>query len=302
MITRHSIKNGFLWIDLSTPTAPEINSLSEEYGFTPAISEDLASPTPRPRFYEDGKLLYAILHIPVFKHSHTSRDGQEIDFIIGRNVCITVRYENIDALYKFQKEAETQEILGKGHLEHSHIFFNLMQEIYATLFDELAFIEDWISSIEKKIFLGLEREMVLSISEASRTLLNFRKSTEPHKEILEFLKITGESRFGPSFKENMTLLLRILDRLNQTLKNHSEMLGELRETNNSLLSTKENEVMKTLTVLAAITIPASIIASLFNMSVELPFANTPHEFWIILGVMALISASMFLFFRYKKWI
>jgi magnesium transporter len=98
------------------------------------------------------------------------------------------------------------------------------------------------------------------------------------------------------------MLLLNLNRIQQILKNHTEMLAEIRETNNSLLSTKENEVMKSLTILAAITIPASIIASIFNMSVTLPLGDSPYAFWIIIGVMLSISVMMFLLFRHKKWI
>jgi len=81
-----------------------------------------------------------------------------------------------------------------------------------------------------------------------------------------------------------------------------ESLHELRETNNSLLTTKQNETMKVFTVLAFITLPLSLIASLFNMDlVDIPLEHQPYGFWIVIAGMAVISLCMLWFFKYKKW-
>lgn len=300
MISRHSINHSF-WIDLNSPTPEEVANIAEEFELEHAITKDLLAPTPKPRMYEGGKFIYAIFHIPAFKHSHRE-EAQELDFCIGRNTLITARYEDLDALHKFKKETEVISILGRDEHMHSHIFFHMMREIQASLFDELSYMEDWLGSIEKKIFAGREKEMVLAISEASRNLLNFRKTIAPHREILEFLRTEGSKRFGPSFKTSMEVLIENLQRISETARNHADMVAELRETNNSLLTTKQNEITQTLTILASITIPASIIASIFNMSVELPFVNTPHIFWIIISSMITISIVMYLSFKHKHWI
>ena len=85
------------------------------------------------------------------------------------------------------------------------------------------------------------------------------------------------------------------------LEHLRDSLVELRETNNSLLSTKQNEVMKTLTVLAFLFLPISFMASLFGMS-NIPLAATPPGFWFALGIMAIIAFSCLLYFRHKEWL
>lgn len=303
MISRHSINN-FTWIDLLSPTESEIRDIASEYNIEYFAARELALPTPKPkvRAYESGKYLCAVLHIPAFKHSHVSEDPQEIDFIIGRNLLITARYESIDALHTFERESDVENILGKSTYVYKHIFLHMMQEIQNCLFDELFSIEDWIAYIEQKIFMGEQKAMVMDISQASKNLLNFRKSIKPHRDIFLFLKEEGGARFGKLFQEGMDELLDGWGRLDEMTNNNLDMLLELRATNDSILTTKQNEVMKTLTVLAFMTIPASAIASIFNMQVVLPFIDTPHLFWIILSVMVASSLSMFLFFKYKKWL
>ncbi|MEK9185922.1 MAG: CorA family divalent cation transporter, partial [Patescibacteria group bacterium] len=79
-------------------------------------------------------------------------------------------------------------------------------------------------------------------------------------------------------------------------------IHELRETNNSLLSTKQNETMKMLTIIAFVTLPASLIASIFNMSTSLPLVGQPYDFEIVVTMMIFASACTFLLFKYKKWL
>jgi magnesium transporter len=82
----------------------------------------------------------------------------------------------------------------------------------------------------------------------------------------------------------------------------TESLHELRETNNSLLTTKQNETMKKLTLLAFITFPLSLIASIFEMNtVDMPIVGLQHGFWIIIGGMTVVGLAMFWYFKYKKW-
>jgi magnesium transporter len=83
----------------------------------------------------------------------------------------------------------------------------------------------------------------------------------------------------------------------------TESLHELRETNNSLLTTKQNETMKRFTILAFVTLPLTLLATLFSMDTkETPVVGLPHDFWIIIGIMFLAAGAMFVFFKRKKWL
>ncbi len=76
---------------------------------------------------------------------------------------------------------------------------------------------------------------------------------------------------------------------------------ELRATNDSLLSASVNEVMKTLTLIAFLTSPLTVLAGFFGMNVTTPFEGTPEGFWFIISLGVLISLSMYLYFRFKRW-
>ena len=87
------------------------------------------------------------------------------------------------------------------------------------------------------------------------------------------------------------------------LENHRELINSIEQTNNSLLSTKQNETMKILTIMAFITFPLSLIASIFGMNtLNIPIIGNVYDFWIVIGVMLGVSLVMFIYFKYKKWI
>jgi magnesium transporter len=92
-------------------------------------------------------------------------------------------------------------------------------------------------------------------------------------------------------------------RIKNSVVTHYDSLHELRETNNSLLSTKQNEVMKILTIMAFITFPLSLFASIFGMNtVYLPIVGNQYDFWIITGGMVIATVAFFTFFKKKKWL
>ena len=292
---------GQTWIDLNSPTKEEADSLVLSQGIDPSVAKDLLSPTPKQYAKESGSAIYAIFHIPSFKHSHSVGLEQEIDFYLTENGLLTARYDSIDALHHFAKQLEVNEILSKDN--HSHLFFGLMKEVYEFLFNETDYIKEWMKEIERNIFDGREKEMVFAISAASRNLLNFERIIEPHRTVLASIEDIGKNIFGDKFKKDMRILSEEWQRLSLEVKSIRGMLDELRETNNSILSTKQNEIMKTLTILAFIVVPLATLSQIFGMNVvHTPLVGLPYDFWILIGIMFGMALAMYAFFKYKKWI
>lgn len=301
-------KNNEVWIDLDNGTPKEIHELMDQYSIHPFVAKELSSVTPRPRIEFHDQYIYFILHFPAWKHTHSNNDSnQEVDFIVGKDVLITARYDTIDSIHKYAKEVEVEEILdkkGDKTYEHSHIIFmGLLRSLYGGLFEELAYIEDTAKNITKQIFNGKEREMVVAISEITRTLLDFKRVIDLHKEILETMKHRGQGIFGEHFAEEMESIIIDYLKLDTSIRSSLEMLRELRDTNNSMLTTKQNEIVKQLTVLGFVILPLNLIAWLFAMRVDgLPFLNNPNGFYIVL-VLMLASASIALVYaKSKKWL
>ena len=293
-----------VWVDLESPTREEVLEVIGEFDIRPLVGEDMLVPSTRARTEFHGHYAYVVLHFPALRHAHKNRE-QEIDFIIGKNFMVTARYDAIDPLHKFAKVFETSSVLaGPNQAPHAGmIFFSMLKVLYRSTDHELDQIRVRLRFIEEHIFVGEEVEMVTSISKASRDLLNLRQIIEPHREILHNLESEGPQFFGADFTPFLHTLGNEYFRVHNHLMREIESLHELRETNNSLLSTKQNETMKIFTIMAFTTFPLTLIATIFSMDTkDTPIVGAPGDFWIVIGIMVLAVTGMFGFFRSRKWL
>jgi len=224
--------------------------------------------------------------------------------VIGENFLITSRYDSIDAIHHMSKIIEKDSVIDKTKTEitGSVLFYRIVKEVYQSLHDELAYINDWVESIETKIFSGNEKAMVKDISEVSRVLIRFKKTVTVDKEIFSSLQTLASKSLGSELAYYSHILAQETTKALALIENSYDSLKELRETNNSLVNTQQNEVMKVLTIMAFITFPLSLIASIFGMNTTLPFVGKPNDFLIVIGIMGSATVIMFTFFKIKKWL
>jgi len=293
------------WLDVESPGNDEIKKLMEEHKIHPETAEELLSPSLKPRvdLYKD--YIYLILHFPTIKHTHGTQKIQEIDFIISKNTLITVRYDTIDAVHKFSKVFEVNSILKKSIIGNhaGYLFYHLIKKLYKSLVHELEYTESWLEKIESRIFSGKEKDMVVALSEVSRELIDFKKAISYHAEVLDSLQLAGSEFFDTRFATYLRMVVSEYRRIEDLLRGKQETLLELRETNNSLVSTKQNEAMKVLAIMAFVTFPLSLVASIFGMNTTyLPIVGIPGDFWIVMGIMAVMASVMFWYFKKKHWL
>jgi magnesium transporter len=302
MLTRYGEKQ-LTWVDLVSPSPAEVRSLMLEFDLHPAIAQELLAPSTKSKVERHDGSVYLILHFPALRG--TNRPEQEIDFVLGKNFLITGRYEDYNPLHSFAKAFEVDTVLGRNDVrEHGgHLFVAMMRALYRSLTLELDNVSTRLQEIEERIFKGNEREMVIELSLVGRTIHNFRTSLAPHEEMLNSLEPAAQRLFGPEFSYHLRSIFGEYERVVRTVEHLRAALEELRQTNNSLLSTKQNEIMKILTIMAFVTFPLTLITSIFGMNTEyLPIVGLPGDFWIILGFMALLALSFFIFFKRKKWL
>ncbi len=292
------------WVDLEKPSKEEVRSLMQEFNLDPEIAQDILLPTFKDKINIHKDYVYLVLHFPAFKHTHTRSHRQEIDFVIGKKFILTNRYESIDAMEKYSKIFEVNSILEKKETEvgPGEIFIEMIKTIYSSLSDELDAINYLLLEVEKNIFNGREKEMVFELSKIGREIVNFNHMITPHGEILETLKLHAEKLFNRAFSVELDLVINDYYKIAKLLENITQVLHELRETNNSLLSTKQNEIMKTLTIFTFLALPFSIITGLFQMNTKItPIVGSDYGWFYIVGTELLALIIVYFVARKKRW-
>lgn len=62
-----------------------------------------------------------------------------------------------------------------------------------------------------------------------------------------------------------------------------------------------NEVMKGLTLLSAILLPAVVLAGIMGMNFQLPFFDTSENFFLVVGAMAAFAVLLIAVARWRRW-
>ncbi|MEK7065863.1 MAG: CorA family divalent cation transporter [Patescibacteria group bacterium] len=303
MLFRYTHKK-ITWIDLESPTQDEVRKLMKEFAIHPLVANELLSPTVRPKVDIYPNYLYLILHFPVIEHRHNGRAEQEVDFILGKNFIITTHYETIDPLHEFSKIFEVNSIIDKSHIgvHAGFVFFHLLKELYRALGAELDHINTILERVEASVFDGHEREMVEAISRVNRDIVNFRQAIRLHGDVLASFENVSAKIYGDDFVYYIQAAIGEYQKIASALDGHRETISELHKTNDSLLTTKQNETMKTFTIMAFVTLPISFIAALFGMNAkDTPINGSAGDFWVIVGMMMATLLLMFAYFKHKKW-
>ncbi len=305
MIFRHDYLDG-VWVDLEQPSEDEIRDVAHEFSIGGRLEAELLSPTPASLVTSDANAALLVLHFPTSGTGSGETKSQEIDFIVGKNFILTVRYEVIAPLYHLKKLLETQQLVtGKTPITTDVLLEILFAHLYTSMRDHTNHIADNLVRVEKEMFDGHERTTVRSISNISREFLHVEAALATQEESLShFLDVLKEYAF---FDDSFALRAQRIktERANvaRIVKTHRAVAGELRETNVALLEARQNEIMKTLTIITVIMLPLEVIAVTFGIHAQgAPFENDLNAFWIIIMIMIGIAGSMILFFMKKRWI
>ncbi|MDB5254339.1 MAG: Mg2 transporter protein CorA family protein magnesium transporter [Parcubacteria group bacterium] len=253
---------GAQWIDVESPTAADFDSVVSHTGIDSQALADMLAPSIRHKIEFGEKHAYLIFHFPAFKDSSTDDAAYELDFIIGENYIVTVHYEKVDL---FDELTETN-FSDDNISPRNSVFFGLIDILLSNFEEKLVEIDHRLRDVEKHMFSGKENRTIFDLSEIVRHLVDFKKITAVYPEIFASLEEKGISTFGKEFSELARMTGERFTKLHEKLTMLSETSHDLRETNNSLLSTKQNASMKNLTI---VTIVASVIMGSILVWIEL---------------------------------
>jgi magnesium transporter len=302
MINQYTYGNT-LWVDVENPKEADIVDLVREFNLDTSCAEQLSDPTLRSKIEIFDNQVFMVLHFPDHPSRKKTDDRLEIDFIIGQNYIITIRYGVIDSLIESQKIIETKSLMKKDFsIEPINVAREILATLYRNLRDEIAILGREIKNIEEEVFSGNEDKMVQRISLLRRKFIDIKHSTRFHEEVLKGLSNCTKNGYCSGDTVVVESILARYYKMYDLLEGNMEIVRELRETNDSLLTAKNNDVMKRLTLMAFITFPLSLVALvLFDPGSPHVF-HGPNGFWIVVGILVILFLIMHVYFKYKKWI
>jgi magnesium transporter len=91
--------------------------------------------------------------------------------------------------------------------------------------------------------------------------------------------------------------------LRREIENIHQRVISLREAYNSSLTANLNETIRTLTVIATIVLPLTLISGIYGMNFDImPELRSPYGYYFALSLMAAVGGGMIGYFKWKNWI
>ncbi len=292
-----------VWVNMKRPTAEEIKRVAKELDIPAFLVTDLGTTVPKNAVTKIDTLIKVTLDFPVVKQLSIDRQ-YEMKFIIAKNFLLTAHYEEMEGVDRFKRQFEVATTLRKGqkNITGAHLFISLINNLYESASANLDYVESRLSNIEIEIFRNNEKQMVFEISNISKKIIAFRHIIRAHEDIFREGRSFFEDIYHNTFKMDLQNIQGHYFMLQRRVNTQYETLTALRETNIAMLSTKQNEVIKILTIMAFVTFPLTLFSSLFGMNVEsAPIIGREGDFWVIVGIMVAVASGFFLFFKRKGW-
>jgi magnesium transporter len=178
----------------------------------------------------------------------------------------------------------------------------VLDDLFDYCFPILDKIAYKLDSIEDDIEDRRSEEIVTDISKVKQEIISYRKIVKPQRPALRLLERHIERFLPEELELYFDDLVDASERIWDLLDNYKEVVEALEDTNESVISHRQNDVLRLLTVITVIILPVTLITGIFGMNVAFPGFGTSTAFWVIVGAMAATAAGLIAFFRYKRWL
>ncbi len=225
---------------------------------------------------------------------------REIDIVAAPNIVLTVHDGPIEALRRFEAGLDGETRLGK--LRAGDLMSSLIDEVLVEYFLVAEVIEREIDELDRRALQGRRGDDVLAAIVALRHRVGLMRQTlAPHRDALSTLalpELDVEEAIGrpwPGLVDRLEAAMGVTETLRQGL------LGTF-DIHMGRVSQRANDVMRTLTLLSAVLLPAVVLAGIMGMNFKLTFFDDATNFWFVLAGMVVLAVSILGVARWRRWL
>jgi magnesium transporter len=287
-----------LWVDSEAPGADELDRIRDAFGFSQPIMDALASPDDEARLVRSPHAI--LLTVLSVEERENRQIPVAVDVVAGRNAVVTVHAQPVSALGEFEAHVSHEGALGR--LDAGSFMGGLVDTMLGSFRRQVEEIEEQVDRLDEVALRGndpahfLERVVALRRWAATlRRLLVPQRETfgplaRPDFELHEDL-----GRPWPGLVDQLEKAISGVERARELLVGSSDIyLGRLGQ--------RANDVMKALTILSAVLLPAVVLAGVMGMNFKIGFFDEPGNFWFVVLAMLGLAASILGFARFRRWI
>ncbi len=295
--------NTVTWINIDGLHDPDhISKIGKTFDLHTLLLEDILNTGQRPKMEEFDNCLFIVLKMLQYDDEKQIIIAEQLSLIISHTFLITFQERVGDVFEPVRDRIRKQ----KGRIREvgiDYLAYALLDTVVDNYLYLISEIGEKIEDIEVGILEDTSENTLEKINNYKREMSYIRKSLRPTKDFISMLCRLESEYIRDETKPFLNDLLDLITQATEAIDMYREMLSDQLNIFNSNVSNKMNDVMKILTIFAAIFIPLTFIAGIYGTNFEyLPELHFKYSYFIFWGVMVTVAISMLLFFKRKGWL
>lgn len=291
------------WVNLVGINDTEtISKIGSHFGMHPLMLEDIMSVGQRSKIDNYKDHLYIVAQILTFNETTQSVETEQVSVVLGKSYVISFLEEKSSVFNPIRERLlpEKSRIRQRGADYLCYALIDCLVDSYFLIFEK---VDEKLETLEEELINTPNPGTPHKIQLTRREIMMLRKSVWPMREVISNFRHSDY----PLIQDATKLYIQdVYDHTIQaidTIESFRDITAGMLDIYMSSMTNRMNEVMKVLTIVSTIFIPLGFLTSLYGMNfVNMPELKYEHGYFMLWGVMILITVGMLLYFRKRKWI
>lgn len=278
-----------------------IAKIGEYFDLHPLLLEDVLNTKHRPKLEEYDNCLFITLKALNVDEENNDINSEQMSFVLGPNWIISFQEREGDIF-----DGLRQRIKEKGTIRQKsvdYLLYRLIDTVVDYYFLITEFVSDATIDLEERVFEEPDDDALKEIHLLKKRLANLRKITGPLREAVLGLYKGGNKLIKQSTERYLQDVYEHLIQVNETVEGQRDTVASIMDLYMTGVSNRMNQVMQVLTIIATIFIPLTFIAGIYGMNFDnMPELHWKYGYFIVWGIMSVVTLFMIFYFRRKKWL
>jgi magnesium transporter len=295
-------RQGLLWVDVNDTTEEDGRFLEQAFGLHPLAVEDCLSKKIHPPKVDDFEE-YVFIIVHGMNHAVESDvvKTAELEIFLGTNFVVSNHNLPLYSIEATKRSVENNvRIMKQGSDFLAHALIDALIDNVMPTIDRMTEIAE---DIEEQVVKNPQPPTLQAILKLKRSAIHLHRVMAPQREVLnrisrgDFQVIKDDARIF--YRDIYDHIVRI-DDLNQTVR---DMTDNALSTYLSSVANRQNEVMKVLSIVAAIFLPLTLLVGIYGMNFEyMPELKIHWAYYAVLGVIGAVIFTIIGLFWSRGWI
>jgi magnesium transporter len=285
-------EDGSAWVDVVKPSDAELDKLAEMVAVDRDVLRAALDDEELPRLEVEEDYVMVILDVP-----QVERDME--DFIVYQTyplgiihaprAFVTVRLYDSHVLDRFV----TGGYRAFSTHKRSRFTVQIVREVAAAYVNALRSIDTASTRLEMSLRKSMQNSELIQMLSLGKSLVYFSTSLKANQGVLRRM---ARNALFTEYEEDAELLEDAVLETEQAMEMaeiYTNILNSTMDALASVISNNLNVVMKVLTSAAIVMAVPTVIASWYGMNViDIPLAETPGAFWIVVAISILLGMAI----------